>query len=83
MAEAHGVEYVECSAKTGQGVQEVIERLARRLAGDWRSVPGMETPNYVPADAFFTASTGRSHPHQQPQNAQHKAKKESTTCSLQ
>jgi hypothetical protein len=84
MAEAHGVDYVECSAKTGEGVQEAIERLVLQLAGNWRRVPGMPTPNYVPAEALCRAARcALSSRASQEQNSQLKTKKGMRNCSLQ
>jgi hypothetical protein len=81
-AEAYGAQYVECSAKTGEGVQEAIDELVAHIAGGWRSVPGMQTPAYVPDDAFFEARCGpKAHPQQQhqPENE----KEHTSKCSLQ
>jgi hypothetical protein len=75
-AEAYGPPYVECSSKTGEGVQEAIDELVAHIAGGWRSMA------FVPDDAFFDAHCGPKalRRHLSPQQQQ---KKEHNKCSLQ
>ena len=53
-----GALFAECSAKTGEGVSNAFDRLVEHVAGGWRTVAGMGTPAYVPAEATFALYCG-------------------------
>jgi hypothetical protein len=47
------VPYVECSAKTGEGVEQAFLAAVGLVLGGWRTVAGMATPRHVPSEAFL------------------------------
>lgn len=74
-----GVLFAECSAKTGEGVQNAFDLLVEHVAGGWRTVGGMETPAYVPAEATFALYCGPAGADAGASPLQ-KAKKEAKCC---
>ncbi|ELR11991.1 Ras subfamily protein [Acanthamoeba castellanii str. Neff] len=49
-AEELGALFCECSAKTGDGVDDVFDLLVDRLMGGWQGVARMATPAHVPSE---------------------------------
>lgn len=74
-----GVLFAECSAKTGEGVRNAFDLLVEHVAGGWRTVGGMETPAYVPAEATFALYCGPAGAGADASPLQ-KAKKEAKCC---
>jgi hypothetical protein len=48
-----GALFCECSAKTGEGVDDVFDLLVDRLMGGWQRVAHMATPAHVPSEALL------------------------------
>jgi GTPase SAR1 family protein len=52
-AEEWGVPYMECSAKTGEGVDQAFLTAVELVVGGWSKVVGMAIPRHVPSEAFL------------------------------
>jgi hypothetical protein len=48
-----GALFCECSAKTGEGVDDVFDLLVDRLMGGWQGMARMATPAHVPSEALL------------------------------